>query len=461
MSRAKFEHASVRYRARPLRTLSIALIAALSLLVMPRTASALPPPPPNPSQDQLTGAAAEKAATQQAVSSVSSEIQQNEQKLGALEVQTVNAGEDHDRAVGQLAAATKAQQQTAAAVDAAAVEVDQAETASKDLGRQSYIQGNYAYTDIMLLTSKGPDDFIDRAQMLSVAAKIQQDKIGQVQVAKAKKANADAAAKKAVLDTAAAEKLAADTLKISQDTLASAKVAFTQLQDKKSQLDSQLQVAQTSLLNLEGQKVQYDTWLAQKKAEEAAAAAAAQQKAAQQAAAAQAAAAQLAANSAASAAPDGGSSSTGDSPSGGNSPSPSSAGGSAKVSGAYALPASGTLTSCYCERWGEMHWGIDIAAPFMTPIYAAASGTVMRAGPASGFGQAIYIQHADGWVTVYGHVEAMYVVAGQEVSAGTKIAGMGSRGFSTGVHLHFEVTQGMYGARTSPIPWLAARGIYL
>lgn len=444
MSRATFEHAPRLHRSRPLLTLGVALVATVSVLLTPQTASALPPPPPNPSQDQISGAAAQKAQAQQAVSSVSGEIQQTEQQLEALEIQTVNAGEDHDRAVGQLEAATQQQQETAAAVTSAALDVTQAENASKDLGRQSYIQGNYTYTDIMLLTSKGPDDFIDRAEMLSVAAQVQQDKIDQVQLAKTKQANANAAAKQAVLDRKAAEKLAADTLKISQDTLASSKVAFAQLQDKKGQLDSQLQIAQTALLNLEGQKAAYDTWLAQKKAEEAAAAAAAQQKAAQQAAAAQAKAAASKPVSSGGASAGGGSSSA-----------------AAQISGAYALPASGTLTTCYCERWGVMHWGIDIAAAFMTPIYAASSGTVMRAGPATGFGQAIYIQGADGWVTVYGHIEAMYVSAGQQVSAGTKIAGMGSRGFSTGVHLHFEVTKGMYGARTSPIPWLAARGINL
>ena len=97
----------------------------------------------------------------------------------------------------------------------------------------------------------------------------------------------------------------------------------------------------------------------------------------------------------------------------------------------------------------------------MTPIYAAGSGTVKRAGSATGFGQAIYIQHAGGWVTTYGHIEAIYVSVGQHVSAGQVIAGMGSRGFSTGVHLHFEVSQGMYGSRVDPIPWLAARGIYV
>ncbi|WP_153505729.1 M23 family metallopeptidase, partial [Cumulibacter manganitolerans] len=134
---------------------------------------------------------------------------------------------------------------------------------------------------------------------------------------------------------------------------------------------------------------------------------------------------------------------------------------SAQSNGSWARPAGGALTSCFCARWGTFHYGIDIANVMHTPIYAAGTGTVMRAGFANGFGQAIYIRHDDGWVTVYGHVEDIYVSVGQRVYAGQQIGGMGKRGQSTGVHLHFEVTQGMYGTRVNPIPWLAARGIYL
>jgi murein DD-endopeptidase MepM/ murein hydrolase activator NlpD len=111
-------------------------------------------------------------------------------------------------------------------------------------------------------------------------------------------------------------------------------------------------------------------------------------------------------------------------------------------------------------RWGAMHWGIDLAAPLGTPEHAAVDGVVLRSGPASGFGQAVYIQGADGDVTVYGHMEKLLVQAGQVVKAGDEIALMGSEGESTGSHLHFEVHQGsIEGPRTDPVPWLAARGV--
>jgi murein DD-endopeptidase MepM/ murein hydrolase activator NlpD len=128
-----------------------------------------------------------------------------------------------------------------------------------------------------------------------------------------------------------------------------------------------------------------------------------------------------------------------------------------------ALPVDGArLTSCFCQRWGTMHWGIDLAAPMMTPEYAAADGVVLRAGSASGYGQAIYILHDNGDVTVYGHMEKILVDAGDVVSAGDKIALLGSRGQSTGPHLHFEVHRGgLDGKRVDPVEWLEDRGLEL
>jgi murein DD-endopeptidase MepM/ murein hydrolase activator NlpD len=126
------------------------------------------------------------------------------------------------------------------------------------------------------------------------------------------------------------------------------------------------------------------------------------------------------------------------------------------------LPLSGILTTAFAQRWGVMHWGVDIAAPMLTPEYAAAGGTVVRAGPASGYGNVIYIQHPNGDLTVYGHMEKVLVRAGQEVKSGQLIARVGSRGFSTGPHLHFEVwAGGLNGRRVDPLGWLAEQGIRL
>jgi len=109
-----------------------------------------------------------------------------------------------------------------------------------------------------------------------------------------------------------------------------------------------------------------------------------------------------------------------------------------------------------------MHWGIDIAAPMYTPHYSAGDGVVVQAGSATGFGQAVYIEHDNGDVTVYGHMEVIEVVVGQRVAAGQEIALVGSQGFSTGPHLHFEVyVGGLNGVRVDPVLWLAERGIFI
>ncbi|MFD2093598.1 M23 family metallopeptidase [Blastococcus deserti] len=125
------------------------------------------------------------------------------------------------------------------------------------------------------------------------------------------------------------------------------------------------------------------------------------------------------------------------------------------------LPVDGArLTSGFGARWGTLHAGIDLAAPMHTPEYAAMDGVVLEAGPASGYGLAVYIQHENGDVTVYGHMDSILVEPGQVVRAGDTIALLGNRGQSTGPHLHFEVhVGGLNGAKVDPIPWLRDKGV--
>jgi murein DD-endopeptidase MepM/ murein hydrolase activator NlpD len=125
------------------------------------------------------------------------------------------------------------------------------------------------------------------------------------------------------------------------------------------------------------------------------------------------------------------------------------------------LPVQGArLTSGFGSRWGTLHAGIDFAAPIGTPEYAAADGVVVRAGAASGFGLAVYVQHDNGDVTVYGHMEQILVAEGQVVRAGDTIALLGNQGQSTGPHLHFEVhLGGIDGQKVDPVPWLRDRGV--
>ena len=86
-----------------------------------------------------------------------------------------------------------------------------------------------------------------------------------------------------------------------------------------------------------------------------------------------------------------------------------------------------------------MHQGIDIAAPFGTPIVAAASGEVISVGWLSGYGNLVKLKHLDGSITLYAHNNRNLVSHGQKVAQGEQIAEMGSTGHSTGPHLHFEI----------------------
>ncbi|PXX52237.1 peptidase M23-like protein [Nocardia tenerifensis] len=132
----------------------------------------------------------------------------------------------------------------------------------------------------------------------------------------------------------------------------------------------------------------------------------------------------------------------------------------AKLRPLFTKFTSGTFTSGYGMRWGALHAGVDIAAPIGTPIVAVEDGTVISAGPASGFGMWVRLLGDDGTVTVYGHINTALVSVGQHVLAGDQIATVGDRGESTGPHCHFEVW--LNGTeRVDPLPWLATRGISL
>lgn len=124
----------------------------------------------------------------------------------------------------------------------------------------------------------------------------------------------------------------------------------------------------------------------------------------------------------------------------------------------YIWPTKGVLTSGYGMRWGRMHKGIDIAAPIGTPVVAAAPGVVVSAGwNSGGYGNLVEIQHPDGSLTLYAHNNRILVRRGQQVEQGQQISEMGSTGFSTGPHCHFEVHPPGRGA-VNPIAYLPPKG---
>jgi len=102
--------------------------------------------------------------------------------------------------------------------------------------------------------------------------------------------------------------------------------------------------------------------------------------------------------------------------------------------GRFVWPAQGTITTYF---W-QYHPGIDIANSEGTPEVAADAGAVVFAGWGS-YGLYVEIDHGNGFHTVYGHMSAVTVRAGEAVGPGGEVGLMGSTGRSTGPHLHFEI----------------------
>lgn len=130
-----------------------------------------------------------------------------------------------------------------------------------------------------------------------------------------------------------------------------------------------------------------------------------------------------------------------------------------KIPPTYIKPLSGgRLTSKFGRRnrptkgASTYHKGIDWATPVGTSIYASSAGTVTKAGWGKGYGYVIYLRHADGRETRYGHLSKVLVSPGQTVKQGQKIALSGNTGVSTGPHLHFEIL--INGSQVDPFKYL-------
>ncbi len=121
------------------------------------------------------------------------------------------------------------------------------------------------------------------------------------------------------------------------------------------------------------------------------------------------------------------------------------ASGVGRTSGSMSQPVSGSISSSFGMRrhpilgFARMHRGVDFRAGYGQPIYAATAGTVVRAGWAGGYGKQVRIAHAGAMTTSYSHMSRVVAQAGAPVRQGQVIGYVGSTGFSTGPHLHYEL----------------------
>lgn len=104
----------------------------------------------------------------------------------------------------------------------------------------------------------------------------------------------------------------------------------------------------------------------------------------------------------------------------------------------------------------RLHTGLDLAAPIGTPVSAAAPGRVVAAGSRGGYGLTVDLDHGDGLLTRYAHLDRIEVARGDRLAAGQRLGTVGMTGTVTGPHLHLEVRE--HGRAVDPADWLQGAG---
>ncbi len=120
------------------------------------------------------------------------------------------------------------------------------------------------------------------------------------------------------------------------------------------------------------------------------------------------------------------------------------------VGGTFTWPCPGyyNITSEFGMRFhptlkvNKLHTGMDIGAPRGAKVVAANAGTVIRATTNASYGNYVMIDHGGGYTTLYAHMSVLSVSKGDKVTKGQQVGKVGSTGYSTGNHLHFEVLVG-------------------
>lgn len=276
------------------------------------TAAAVPPPPPNPSDSDLAAAGSRVESQLGAVGDLINQVAAANQQLAQLDNEVAIKREGVNKALVDLQNARDAADVAAQivmtaqqALADAGTQIQAAQRKFDDFAKSSYTQGTGVASVASFLGSTGPDDVLDRAQVLKVLSNSQNAVLDGLQRARTEQANKDSAARESKQQADAASAEAESKKAEAEEAIATAKAALQAQADQKAAIEgqrdaaqSQLDAARSDVAGLQDQRVAYSAWETQKAAEDAAIAAAA---AAAKEAAVQA-AARVAANQAAAAA---------------------------------------------------------------------------------------------------------------------------------------------------------------
>ena len=393
-----------RLRDRSPHTALVAGCLALGVLVLGLPGTPMAQAAPG---DRTGDARAAHEAAAAEVAAVQARVTEAELTLQRMTIEAEAASGTALAAQAALTTAHAKAMATAAELSAAQATVERSQEDVAQLGREAYMGSDDSFGDVaLLLGADSPAEVLQQAATLESLGEQRSELLEEFEMVEAREARIDREARAALAEQDRAARVAEEAAAAAEAQLSAAQGTYDALAAEKAALDAQLREAEIRLLEIQGVSDAAGTW-----AELQSAAGTADRLTA--------------------------------------------------ADGAVA-PTDGRVTSCYGSRWGTLHAGVDIAAPIGTPVFSPEAGIVLEAGAASGFGLAVYVQHGDGTVTLYGHVNRFFVTPGQVVEAGQAIAEVGNRGQSTGPHLHFEVHDGgLYASRVNPTPWLEARGISL
>lgn len=281
--------AFARTRSAGARALLGASVVCALVAGLPGTAGAVPPPPPNPSDSEIDSGHARVSEGVTQVGDLINQVATANQQLARLDDEVAIRREDVNKALVDLqtardeaAAAGVQVDQSQQALRDAGTQIDQARKRFTDYAVSSYTKGRNVASLSSFFGADGPEDILDRAQMMRMLSASQKAVLENLERARTEQANRDSAAREAKQRADAAAGAAENKKAEAEQAIAAARNALQEQAARKTQIESerdgaqaQLDAARANVSGLRGQREAYLEWDNQRRAEEAAAAAAA------------------------------------------------------------------------------------------------------------------------------------------------------------------------------------------